>query len=147
MEAVKGWSQTNKDHLPPAVAKALDIDTHKHVHVEGIDKASLKARLHALKKARAEAMAAGDMRKVTNEQAGMRIWLRRMSIGSSGSVSVRPGPLTTPAFVMIAVATPRCPFFSPLVKEESAIVAVAVRPRTKTVWKTSILPWPRRETA
>ena len=63
-EAVKGWSQMNKDHLLPAIAKALNIDTHKHIHVEGIDKASLKARLHELKKARAEAMAAGDSVKL-----------------------------------------------------------------------------------
>jgi DNA polymerase/3'-5' exonuclease PolX len=59
-EAVKGWSQMNKDHLLPAIAKALNIDTHKHAHVEGIDKASLKAKLRELKAAREQAKAAGD---------------------------------------------------------------------------------------
>ena len=59
-EAVKGWSQMNKDHLLPLVAKALHIDTHKHRHVEGIDKASLKAKLHQLKADREEARTTGD---------------------------------------------------------------------------------------
>ena len=51
------------------------------------------------------------------------------------------------AFVMIAVATPIRPFSLPLVNAERAIVTVAVRPWTKTVWKTSIFPSPRRERA
>ena len=63
-EAVKGWSQMNKDHLLPLVAKALHIDTHKHRHVEGIDKASLKAHLHELKAEREKAKAEGDRKKL-----------------------------------------------------------------------------------
>ena len=59
-EAVKGWSQMNKEHLLPAIAKALNIDSHKHQHVVGIDKASLKARLHQLKADREQAVADGD---------------------------------------------------------------------------------------
>ena len=31
-EAVKGFTQMNKEHLLPAVCKALGIDTHKHPH-------------------------------------------------------------------------------------------------------------------
>jgi hypothetical protein len=59
-ETVKGWSQMNKEHLLPLIAKALHIDTHQHRHVEGIDKASLKARLHQLKRDREQAKADGD---------------------------------------------------------------------------------------
>ena len=59
-ESVRGWSQMNKEHLLPAIAKALHIDTHAHTHVEGIDKATLKAGLHKLKAERAQALADGD---------------------------------------------------------------------------------------
>jgi hypothetical protein len=31
-EAVKGFTQMNKEHLLPAVCKALGIDMHKHPH-------------------------------------------------------------------------------------------------------------------
>lgn len=59
-ETVKGWSQMNKDHLLPLIAQALRVDMHVHRHVEGLDKASLKAQLHALKAARDAAIAEGD---------------------------------------------------------------------------------------
>jgi DNA-binding IclR family transcriptional regulator len=59
-DAVKGYSQMNKEHLLPALCQALGIDAHVHHHVEGIDKAGLKARLRALKAERAEALAAKD---------------------------------------------------------------------------------------
>lgn len=59
-EAVKGYSQMNKEHLIPALCKALGIDTHVHHHVVGIDKASLKVKLRQLKADRAEALEAGD---------------------------------------------------------------------------------------
>lgn len=59
-DAVKGWSQMNKEHLLPVIARALNVDTHVHTHVEGVDKASLKAQLHALKAQRDAAIAAGD---------------------------------------------------------------------------------------
>ena len=44
-EAVKGYTQMNKDHLLPALCKALGIEYHKHPHHEavGIDKPKLKA--------------------------------------------------------------------------------------------------------
>ena len=59
-DAVKGYSQMNKEHLLPALCTALGIDTHAHHQVVGIDKASLKARLHQLKAERAKALEAGD---------------------------------------------------------------------------------------
>jgi hypothetical protein len=55
-EAVKGFSQMNKDHLLPALCKALGIDTHVHHHAEGIDKAAIKAKMKALKTKRAAAL-------------------------------------------------------------------------------------------
>lgn len=63
-EAVTGYSQMNKEHLIPALCKALGIDTHVHHQVVGIDKASLKARLRQLKAERAKALEAGDRAKL-----------------------------------------------------------------------------------
>ena len=59
-EAVKGATQMNKDHLLPALCKALGIDAHTHHHVEGIDKAAVKARMKQLKQQRAAAIDAHD---------------------------------------------------------------------------------------
>ncbi len=61
-EAVRGHTQMNKEHLIPAICKALGIDTHEHHQAVGIDKAALKARLRALKKERDAALAAHDSR-------------------------------------------------------------------------------------
>jgi hypothetical protein len=65
-EAVQGFTQMNKEHLLPAICKALDIDVHKHPHHEpvGIDKARLKARMHELKAEKAKAVEAGDAAKL-----------------------------------------------------------------------------------
>ena len=60
-EAVQGYSQLNKEHLIPAICKALGIDTHAHHHVvEGFDKSALKARMRALKAERDKALEAKD---------------------------------------------------------------------------------------
>jgi hypothetical protein len=59
-EAVQGYSQLNKEHLLPALCKALGIDTHEHHHVTGIDKPAIKAKLQELKKQRDAAVDAHD---------------------------------------------------------------------------------------
>jgi hypothetical protein len=59
-EAVQGYSQLNKEHLLPALCKALGIDTHEHHHVTGIDKPAIKARMRDLKKQRDAAVDAHD---------------------------------------------------------------------------------------
>jgi len=61
-EAVKGFTQMNKEHLLPAVCKALGIDMHKHPHhaAVGIDKTKVKARMHELKAEKAKAIEKGD---------------------------------------------------------------------------------------
>src|SRR5438552_3532017 len=46
-EVVKGFSQMNKDHLLPVLAKALGI--HEHHDVVGIDKASIKSKMRDLR--------------------------------------------------------------------------------------------------
>jgi hypothetical protein len=59
-DAVKGYSQLNKDHLLPALCKALGIEAHAHHEVKGLDKNGVKAQLRALKAKRGEALAAHD---------------------------------------------------------------------------------------
>jgi hypothetical protein len=59
-QGVQGYSQMNKDHLLPALCKALGIDTHEHHTVTGIDKPAIKAKMRELKTQRAEAVNGGD---------------------------------------------------------------------------------------
>ena len=60
-EAVQGHTQMNKEHLIPAICKALGIDTHVHHHVaEGFDKMQIKARIRSLKAERDRAIEAHD---------------------------------------------------------------------------------------
>jgi DNA-binding IclR family transcriptional regulator len=58
-EAVKGYTQLNKEHLLVALSKALGIK-HEHHDVVGVDKASIKARIRELKAKRTEAIDAHD---------------------------------------------------------------------------------------
>jgi DNA-binding IclR family transcriptional regulator len=59
-DAVQGFSQMNKEHLLPALCRALGIDTHEHHGVVGIDKPGIKARMRELKRKRDEALEAHD---------------------------------------------------------------------------------------
>ena len=59
-DAVQGYSQMNKQHLLPALCKALGIDTREHHVVVGIDKPAIKAKMRELKKQRAAALDAHD---------------------------------------------------------------------------------------
>ncbi len=59
-EAVKGYTQLNKDHLLVAVCTALKISTHEHHATGGFDKPAVKARMRALKQKRSEAIEAHD---------------------------------------------------------------------------------------
>ena len=58
-DAVKGYTQMNKEHLIRAISEALGIK-HEHHDVVGVDKASIKSRIRELKKKREEAIAAHD---------------------------------------------------------------------------------------
>jgi DNA-binding IclR family transcriptional regulator len=59
-EAVQGYSQMNKEHLLPALCKALGVDTHGHHVVAGIDKGAVKAKMRDLIKRREQALEAHD---------------------------------------------------------------------------------------
>ena len=59
-EAVKGYTQLNKEHLLKALCEALNIDMHAHHEIVGIDKTAIKAKIKALKLKRDEALGAHD---------------------------------------------------------------------------------------
>jgi hypothetical protein len=64
-EAVRGYTQMNKEHLLVAIAKALHIPTHgEHQTAAGFDRLSIKARMRELKKERDAALAAHDHEKL-----------------------------------------------------------------------------------
>jgi hypothetical protein len=63
-EAVQGYTQLNKEHLLVALCKALDIPTHEHHTIGGVDKASIKAKMRALRAECAAAIEAGDHKKL-----------------------------------------------------------------------------------
>ena len=59
-DAVQGYSQMNKEHLLPALCKALGIETHEHHDVTGIDKPAVKQKMRELRKKRDAAAEAHD---------------------------------------------------------------------------------------
>src|SRR5262245_12841191 len=63
-EAVHGYTQMNKEHLLPALCKALGIE-HAHHHVEaGFDKSKMKVRMKMLRAERDKALEAHDATKL-----------------------------------------------------------------------------------
>ncbi len=82
-EAVQGFTQMNKEHLLPAICKALGIEAHTHHHVIGVDKTKLKARIHELKQQRDEALSAKDRAKhkaIIREIHGLKRRLRAATV-------------------------------------------------------------------
>jgi hypothetical protein len=59
-EALKGYSQLNKEHLLAALCKAFNLDMHVHHHVEGVNKADIKKHIKEMKKKRDAALEAHD---------------------------------------------------------------------------------------
>jgi imidazoleglycerol phosphate dehydratase HisB len=72
-EAVKGYTQLNKEHLLEAVCKALNIDMHVHHEVVGVDKRKIKSEIKALKKKRDEAIAAKNRDDLIGVRRKIRI--------------------------------------------------------------------------
>jgi hypothetical protein len=59
-EAVKGYTQLNKDHLLVALCTALKIPAHEHHAIGGFDKTAVKAKMRDLRQKRAEAIQSKD---------------------------------------------------------------------------------------
>ena len=59
-DTVQGYTQMNKEHLLPALCKALGIEAHEHHAAALARKATVKAQMRELRAARAKALAGGD---------------------------------------------------------------------------------------
>ena len=60
-DAVRGYTQLNKDHLLPALCQALGIEAHEHHAAEATaEKDLIKSQMRELKTAAAKARASGD---------------------------------------------------------------------------------------
>ncbi|MFQ6093308.1 MAG: hypothetical protein ACE5OR_11675 [bacterium] len=82
-EAVKGYTQLNKEHLLAALCEALGIDMHEHHKVVGIEKAAIKAKIRSLKRTRDEALSAHDhaqLKAVRRKIHGLKRALRRATV-------------------------------------------------------------------
>ncbi len=71
-EALKGYTQLNKEHLLAALCQALGIDMHVHHQVVGINKIQLKSKIKQLKKKRDEFLAAHDHKELKRMRRQMR---------------------------------------------------------------------------
>ena len=83
-EAVKGYTQMNKDHLLVGVCKALGLDMHVHHHHEaGAERGKIKAKIKALKKKRDELLASKSregLSAILGEIHGLKHRLRRPTL-------------------------------------------------------------------
>jgi DNA polymerase III alpha subunit (gram-positive type) len=79
-DAVQGYTQMNKEHLLPALCRALGIDAHEHHAAHLGEKAGIRATMRQLKTARDEAIAAHDydrLRDIRREYHHLNHSLRR----------------------------------------------------------------------
>ena len=78
-EAVQGHTQMYKDHLLPALCKALGIE-HAHHHVEaGFDKSKIKARMKMLRAERNRVLEAHDSAKLKAVRTELHTLNHRLS--------------------------------------------------------------------
>jgi len=59
-DAVQGYTQMNKEHLLPALCKALGIDAHEHHAAATAQKAAIRTEMRSIREQRAKATTSGD---------------------------------------------------------------------------------------
>jgi hypothetical protein len=82
-DAVKGHTQLNKERLITAIRKAVNIDTFRRHHADGVDASVMKSRIEELKKQRGEALAPHDHQRlevVRREIHSLKVKLHRASV-------------------------------------------------------------------
>ncbi len=77
-EAVKGYTQLNKEHLLQAVCTALNIDMHVHHDVIGLDKSKIKREIRKLKLERDNALEAHDHQKLKAVRKQIKAYKNRL---------------------------------------------------------------------
>ena len=88
-DALQGYTQMNKEHLLPALCKALGIDTHRHPHhhhapvEEAFDKSAVKARVRALKVERDKAIESGDNANLRAIRRQIHALKRRIKVATA----------------------------------------------------------------
>ncbi len=81
-EAVKGYTQMNKEHLLVALCNALHIDIHEHRIVKTVDKAAVKTAMKELKARRASSLQSHDskqLKEIRHEIHELKRKLRRVA--------------------------------------------------------------------
>lgn len=79
-DALKGYTQMNKEHLLEAICKALNIDMHEHHSAKLANKGKIKAQIKALKMDRDKAIEAKDyvqLKKIRKDMKKLKNKLRR----------------------------------------------------------------------
>lgn len=82
-EALKGYTQLNKEHLLDALCKALGIDTYVHHEVKGVNKTRIKQEIRQLKKQRDAIIATespGDLKVLRRQIHDLKRKLRRAMV-------------------------------------------------------------------
>jgi rubrerythrin len=82
-EAVKGYTQLNKEHLIKKLCEALGIDTHEHHQVVGINKKAIKSSIKKLKLIKAQALLDKDkvkFKKTVNSINILKKKLRKATV-------------------------------------------------------------------
>ena len=82
-EAVKGHTQLKKEHLITAICEALNLDTHVHREVKGINKTALKNAIKKLKLKREKAKSdkkSKELKKIIDQIRKLKRKLRKATV-------------------------------------------------------------------
>ena len=77
-EAVKGYTQLNKELLLKAICTALGIDMHVHHEVIGLDKSKLKTEIKKLKLERDKALEAHDHKRLKQIRKQIKVFKNKL---------------------------------------------------------------------
>lgn len=77
-EAVKGYTQLNKEHLLQAICTALGVDLHVHHEIKGLDKSKIKREIRKLKLERDKALEAHDHEKLKKVRKQIKAYKNRL---------------------------------------------------------------------
>jgi protein-arginine kinase activator protein McsA len=77
-EAVKGYSQMNKEHLVKQLCAVLKIDMHEHHTAKIPEKTSIKAQIRSLKQERDKLMGSHDHKQLGEIRAKIGLLKHRL---------------------------------------------------------------------
>ena len=77
-EAVKGYTQLNKDHLLKAICEALGLEMREQHEVKGLDKSKIKAEIKKLKIKRDKAIEAHNKVELKNIRVQIKNYKKQL---------------------------------------------------------------------